>query len=478
MMKPWVKVCLCVAAFVVAATLAAFLIDQGLSQAGTWATVLGLPIAILSAGAGVWSAVLAARTLRETRSPAVAPLKIAHVELVDAAVDPDVRARISGAQDTDASPTTENIDVRPEVDAIDFKFINRGDAVAVLHQFTISILDFRLDTSPVLEYSYLMVGRASSDKNLVRDRGFRYGTSLELKISNFGWGSALDFTATLTSPILADLYPQSALSFESAQVESGTDLTFTLLVEGADRAVMDRLRERRAAVLGKAMTALAEVDERILGDPDFLTLLSFHEQWHIREFLSDYPRTGNSPCQQWHQDYISELDSDYLPIRLEMRVGYADQDGRRYSGDTVALTDPNRPMTEGELWIGPTGFLYMVHKVFFDEMLSHDGYAVILNPEDPNERKYRISRSIAPGDADRFHVVLASRMSGDFYVQLSFNFNGTQIVQSDPLLVSLNHPRNARLPTGLPDGVSFKLRDERLELGGNFGLRHGELPPW
>jgi hypothetical protein len=464
-MKPWVKIGLVAAAFVLTAAVAAFLIGQGLNKAGTWATVLGLPIAILSAAAGVWSAVLAARTLREAHSstvPVSAPLREAHVELVDAAVDPEVVAGISGSENTILTterPTAEFTDIKPEVGAIDFKFINRGDAAAVLHQFTISILDFRLDTTPLLEYSYRLVGnRSHSDE-------FLYGTTLELEIGNFGWGSALGFTAALTCPVLVDLFPNAALSVDFAEVGSGANLIFTLLAEDADQSVMDRLRERRAAFLGKAVTALSDVDEELLRDPDFTTLLSLHEQWHIREFFSNYRHIDDNPRQQWHCDYIAELDSDYLPIRLDMLAEYADQNGRRKSEDAVALTSFDRSMAEGELWIGPTGFRYKIHHVSFMMMPGRDAYAVILDPENSGNQNYRISRSISPGDADRFHVVLASRMSGDFHLRLSFHINGTQVVKSNPLRITLNRPRNASLPVGISDGASFELRDGRLELG-------------
>jgi hypothetical protein len=463
-MKPWAKVGLVAGAFLAAGALAAFLIDQGLNDAGTWATVIGLPIAILSAATGAWSAVLAARTLREARSPtapAPAPLKTAHVELVDAAVDPEVSARASNAESGPmaTSSAAEIAEIQPVVGAIDFKFINRGDAAAVLHEFSISVLEFRLDTTPLLQYSYFPSGASALSGE------FHYGTALELEVNNSGWGGAFDFTAELTCPVLASVFPQAALSIEFAEIESGAVRTFTLLAKDADQAAMDRLRERRAKFLQKAVSALDEADEEILHSPDFAILLSLHEQWHISEFFSDGRYASSDPRQQWHRDYIAELDSDYLPIRLDIYTQYADQDGQGKSESTAALTSFDRSMTEGALWIGPNGFRYEVHMVDFMMMPGGDAYAVILDPENPGDRNYRISRSIPPGDADRFHVVLASRMSGDFLLRLSFEINGAQVVQSDLIRISLNHPRNADLPLGLIDGASFELRDGRLELG-------------
>jgi hypothetical protein len=48
---------------VAALALGAFLISQGLVQASLWAAVLGLPLSIVIALAGLWSAVLTAKAL-------------------------------------------------------------------------------------------------------------------------------------------------------------------------------------------------------------------------------------------------------------------------------------------------------------------------------------------------------------------------------------------------------------------------------
>ena len=55
------------AACVAGASLGLFLVSEGLNQASAWVTVLGFPLVLAGAAAGVWAAVLAARTARETR---------------------------------------------------------------------------------------------------------------------------------------------------------------------------------------------------------------------------------------------------------------------------------------------------------------------------------------------------------------------------------------------------------------------------
>ena len=99
-MSRWSRVAFWAVAFAIGAGAGVFLIRQGLSQAGLWATALGLPLAAVGTAAGVWSTMLASRALRESRqnnvhsegrdqeSPHAATYKKdALVEIVDPSID-------------------------------------------------------------------------------------------------------------------------------------------------------------------------------------------------------------------------------------------------------------------------------------------------------------------------------------------------------------------------------------------------------
>jgi hypothetical protein len=54
------------AALIVASIgLTVFLVSQGLGKASLWAAVLGLPVAVIAAVAGVWSTIVAIKSFRE-----------------------------------------------------------------------------------------------------------------------------------------------------------------------------------------------------------------------------------------------------------------------------------------------------------------------------------------------------------------------------------------------------------------------------
>jgi hypothetical protein len=66
------KVSLVAAALILAAVMLgmfmAYLFRQGLDKASLWATYLGLPVTVITAGAGVWATVVAAKSLREAKN--------------------------------------------------------------------------------------------------------------------------------------------------------------------------------------------------------------------------------------------------------------------------------------------------------------------------------------------------------------------------------------------------------------------------
>ncbi|SRR5258706_11603630 len=67
-MGRWVKVAAWAAVFAAAAGFGIFLVSQGLNRAASWTIIVGLPVTVVGVIAGVWSAVLATRALRETRA--------------------------------------------------------------------------------------------------------------------------------------------------------------------------------------------------------------------------------------------------------------------------------------------------------------------------------------------------------------------------------------------------------------------------
>ena len=72
-MARWIWVAGGAAVFVAGTGLGLFLVSQGLGRASAWVTVLGFPLVLAGATAGVWAVVQAARTGRAARHTDMTP---------------------------------------------------------------------------------------------------------------------------------------------------------------------------------------------------------------------------------------------------------------------------------------------------------------------------------------------------------------------------------------------------------------------
>lgn len=489
-MKRWTRVSIWGAAFIIGVGAGIFLITQGLSQAALWTTVIGLPIAFLGSAAGAWSAVLAARTLREARAASSEDkrvLKEAHVELVDALPDPDIRVSLTPSKPpTEIAPEQTHLvsDIESGYSSIDFKFINRGDATAVLHRFSLEILSFQPDLTPYLHHNYRLTQEARSYYRSTRDDMGLWlsndtGTKLELEVSNDGWGSASQYTVRLTDPLLNRVFGESMLAFGCAEVPSGGKATFALQAQDAGQASLEQLVMRRKAILEKIAAATPSADAAIFDDEDFNMFLSSYERQLVRQFFVNYrPNSvGLSRGQEWYDRYISERDGKYVPIELDAEVRYLGEDDSRHAEQRSFSPGPPNSVVDGELYVGAEGFRFEDDTPGFSVFSSGEIYSVILDPEGPPQRDYSISRAISPGGADRFHILLAARRSGTFVVRLTFNVDRSALVRSDPISMSFIQPRGRSLPQELADGAAFEIRDGRLELGGKQSRELDWYPP-
>jgi len=454
--------------FIVCAGASAFLISQGLSKAGLWATVVALPVAAIGAAAGVWSVVLAASAMRETRLDSGhsgrqngvlgvegTPEKEACVELVDASIDRNIKVDRADTPSPTKDQSGEYLisDVSFQHQAIDFKFINRGNVAAVLHHFTVEILDFQPDITPVFTCSVPLPFSGSP------------WSALNFEVNNQGLGDAVDFSAQLSDPILRDLFPDAKLRFRSPVVPSGKNTIFKLVAADADQQKLGESIARRKVLLTRAIAAESadpSVLTPILGDSSVLLGENFEKEFKI------WLGTGRN----WRETYAPwpKLDPDYdfLPIDLSMDVDFQDQKNNPYSMQLVPAFAIGKGSYVVGFGIGAEGFCYKYLTTIQARQLdSRQAYAVILDPRESREHSYSISRIVPPGGADRFHVIVDARQSGDFNLRLTFQVNRSAQVSSGAISISLKEPRDSQRAIMLRDGASFELHDGRLVLGEN-----------
>jgi hypothetical protein len=499
------------AACIVCAGVGIFLVSQGLSRAVLWATVVGLPIALVGAAATIWTALLTARTIRETRqdngqaerngaeSSEVTPQEDARVDLIDASVDNKIKVDLSSTPrpSKDQADDYQISDVKFDYQAIDFKFINHGNVSAVLHQFTTEILDFQLDVTPVLACSTQVPFSARLEQLSLsgHEEGIVPLQSATIKIDNHGWGDAIEFSGHLRNHILISLFPDAKLHLYSPTVTSGGSTTLTLSTSDIEHQRIPDLIARRKAILTRTVAAAESTDPTIMDDSEFTTLMTYDERRLVELYFErlqwdkEYKR---SSAARHYRDQIVALDCghDALPIDLEMNMNFLDQRNREYSVQKrPSLSIDSAQHLGGSIWhrreerlrvaglgIGTDGLYYTAYypppPSPARTMPSREIYAVVLDPRASRIHNYSISRVIPPGGADRFHVLVAARQSGNFVLKLTFQVNRSQFVKSDPISISVDQPRDSDLRLSvLEDGASFELHDGRLILGGPSSRR-------
>src|SRR4030095_16831475 len=87
----------------------------------------------------------------------------------------------------------------------DFKFRNAGKTAAVLSQFTLRVLDAKVDPTPVLNFHFRVEnGHFISRGNSAQ---FEQGDdSLELIAQNNGWGPAIDCELLFSEPAIDQIF--------------------------------------------------------------------------------------------------------------------------------------------------------------------------------------------------------------------------------------------------------------------------------
>ena len=85
----------------------------------------------------------------------------------------------------------------------------------------------------------------------------------------------------------------------------------------------------------------------------------------------------------------------------------------------------------------------------------------------PYEKKYPISRKIAPGDVERFHIMVGSSMSCHLQVRFKFFIDRISVIESEIFNMSIWNPRNAQW--------QYKYIDDKDALKSRYSLYGREL---
>jgi hypothetical protein len=304
--------------------------------------------------------------------------------------------------------------------AIDFKFQNTGPATAFMWQFDANVR--RADVNPAPDLSF----EASVDaKNAV-----------VITATNNGWGTAHECQIQINSPLLNALFEKAILQYHGDIPNGATRTIIRLTVELA-----------RPDALPAA----------------FAPPLDSHRQ-HVQG-------GGSKPTNRFVPDEHREPLSRVAVTNLHASWTCRDDNDEASKGVAEVLSAPGGC----EIWLEPEGFLAGSRSMLAglnnaSPAFSGGIYIAIIDPaRGPHRRHYPLSRKIAPGDIERFHIMIGALRSCRLTLQFSFRIDKRKVVTSDEFDVDIWNPWRSGWEQIYHDGDELLPRIARLEVAARRG---------
>jgi hypothetical protein len=292
---------------------------------------------------------------------------------------------------------------------LDFKFVNTGSVVAMMHRFHVLVDHAEIDRTPELDFSYAVVSESWKSERYAHLMG---PGALAISVRNNGWGPARNLGVKLDFGPLNDVILLREFH--------ATELTDDCAVVPIQIQPSDLHQDR--------------IDEKML----------------------NLQRDG-----VWHKFAESVFGgAGLIPINDVMAQWSALDITGATTSDRVQVGGPNH----SRLLLSKLGFVIETHHVSYCLSAPQTRYCSILDAEEgPYRRSYQISRVIQPGQGDHFQIVVGCNKSARFKLRIAFSVNNNPDIESEAFDISIWNPRHKYFHAHYMDGDVSKLRkpDER-----------------
>jgi hypothetical protein len=310
--------------------------------------------------------------------------------------------------------------------AVDFKFRNTGTGSAVIYGLGIEVLKVDVDVTPLLVFKR----QPTSD-----------GT-LRITATDAGWGDCCDCDLVISEEkTLNKIFDEAKRKVSCRVFADKENEVFALRMEAVERERLNRIleahEESNRAEAAEAQSTAGPLKPRRMASPRpnrFLAGLS--------NFLPPPPRK-------------ILLEPYLIHGRCKDQLGrfHAFSHRAQYPDDSVLL-DNSGFSSGGHAVAGPQS-----------APLPSDAVTVaIIDPavsDTPYEKNYPLSREIAAGKAERFHVVIGATKSCRILARFKFYADGKKVIRSNRFELSIWRPRFAKVHDALEDGNMFQLFGEQ-----------------
>ncbi len=237
--------------------------------------------------------------------------------------------------------------------------------------------------------------------------------ALQLVAVNHGWGMVSDFEVTINSDVLDQIFSSSTLRYKGT-IQSGEKKTLLSLTK--ELADPDKLR-----AINNKFT-------------DYFTELNFPPDLRVRGIQ------------------LKELS---------IRWNGKDSRGIKYSGEK-----DEKNFKSNFYFLTQEGFSQVVFPTKHMLLPSDLTYIAFIDlTKNAHTQRYPISRSIPPGEVERFHIMIGAEKSCRVRVQFKFYIDKTKVINSEEFEIQVWNPINSFWHVDYDDGDALKRgENETLEM--------------
>jgi hypothetical protein len=206
--------------------------------------------------------------------------------------------------------------------------------------------------------------------------------------------------------------------------------------------------------------------------------LAIPERWESAQgswlAAPEFEESSEPPYQAGRRRWFDEDSRQGLRLdQGQVRWDCKDEGkGNKHEGDSVV----NFGGAYTHVVLTPSGFAEVQEDPPCASMAHSDvTYITMLDPlQGEHERTYPISRKIAPGDVERFHIMIGARVSCRLLVKFKFFIDKTSLIESEEFEIQIWNPRNSRKEYDYKDGSELQREVDNLQQR----ARAGRLDPW
>ncbi|MGZ8285360.1 MAG: hypothetical protein ACXW27_06005 [Allosphingosinicella sp.] len=327
---------------------------------------------------------------------------------------------------------------------VGIKLQNSGNATAVLWALDVIVDDIELDTSP--EFS---AGIGTGRKFSKRD-------GLEIAIQDNGWADELEGEFLVRSGILEAVFPTEALQHRSI-IRSGQQVKIDVEPNLLSRDRLVKLLELGQKEHEWAWEAGCEGRYRGWCENE----MDRRKRKSLEARGTRYPPPVEPLDPTWASAEFARVDAEHRPLFRglivdDLLIEYDATDGKggRYQGAITPRIGPDG----GNIYLSLRGFEVRHDHVCYSRRTPDTRYCSLIEVDAGNHvRSYKIAREIAPGDGEYFQIEIGANKSCRMKVRLRIFIDKSQVVETQPLYLTIKNDRRARAHSLVRDGSEMML---------------------